>query len=166
MEWEELFDRHHAGLFRFVARMTGDAEQAKDIVQDTFIRIAGKPAPPGVPPDAWLFGIAQNLTRTALRRRRRRLVLLSGRVHGVPRPAEPTRPDDNAAQAELRADVRAALARLSERERSILLMREEGFRHREIAAALGTTTSSVGTMIARALAKLEGHLGTKWRDAP
>jgi len=36
----------------------------------------------------------------------------------------------------------------------VLLMREEGFAHREIAEAVGTTTASVGTMIARALDKL------------
>lgn len=48
--------------------------------------------------------------------------------------------------------------RLSERDRTVLLMREEGFRHREIADAVGTTTKSVGTMIARALEKLAGEL--------
>ena len=38
--------------------------------------------------------------------------------------------------------------------RLVLLMREAGFRHRESAEAVGTTTKSVGTMIARALRKL------------
>ena len=40
----------------------------------------------------------------------------------------------------------------------MLLMREEGFSHREIAEAVGTTTGSVGTMIARALDKLAARL--------
>ena len=59
---------------------------------------------------------------------------------------------------EARARVRSALATLSEKERVLLLMREEGFKHREIAAAIGTTTGSVGTLIARALAKLAEEL--------
>jgi DNA-directed RNA polymerase specialized sigma24 family protein len=37
-------------------------------------------------------------------------------------------------------------------------MREEGFAHHEIAETVGTTTKSVGTMIARALEKLARHL--------
>jgi DNA-directed RNA polymerase specialized sigma24 family protein len=39
-------------------------------------------------------------------------------------------------------------------------MREEGFAHHEIADAVGTTTGSVGTMIARALNKLAGELAS------
>jgi DNA-directed RNA polymerase specialized sigma24 family protein len=47
---------------------------------------------------------------------------------------------------------------LGEKERTVLLMREEGFSHREIADAVGTTTGSVGTMIVRALDKLAAEL--------
>jgi DNA-directed RNA polymerase specialized sigma24 family protein len=54
--------------------------------------------------------------------------------------------------------VQTALAALSAKERTVLLMREEGFAHREIAQAVGTTTGSVGTMIARALDKLAERL--------
>ena len=62
-------------------------------------------------------------------------------------------------QATLEADERrravtAALARLSDKERVAILMREEGFAHREIAEAVGTTTGSVGTLLARALERL------------
>lgn len=65
---------------------------------------------------------------------------------------------------EARRRVRDALAALSEKERIALLMREEGFKHREIAAAVGTTTASVGTLVARALTKLAGHLGLNSED--
>jgi DNA-directed RNA polymerase specialized sigma24 family protein len=37
-------------------------------------------------------------------------------------------------------------------------MREEGFSHREIAVAVGTTAGSVGTLLARALQRLATHL--------
>jgi DNA-directed RNA polymerase specialized sigma24 family protein len=40
----------------------------------------------------------------------------------------------------------------------MLLMREEGFSHREIADAVGTTTGSVGTMLVRALDRLAALL--------
>lgn len=81
---------------------------------------------------------------------------------GLLRPAA-SAPDavDALEREEARERVRRALAALSEKERLLLLMREEGFKHREIAAAVGTTTASVGTLIARALVKLAGHLGLR-----
>jgi RNA polymerase sigma factor (sigma-70 family) len=56
--------------------------------------------------------------------------------------------------AEARSVVRAALDQLTYRERTLLLMREEGFSHEEMARATGTTTKSVGTMLVRAFRKL------------
>ena len=63
--------------------------------------------------------------------------------------------------------VRAALQELSERDRTILLMREEGFRYAEIADAIGVKHTSVGALVARALrrfsaawAALDGTDGT------
>ena len=164
MTLEELFDAHHDSLFRFISRMAGDPDFAKDIVQETFIYIAARPIPADAPPRAWLFTVAQNLARSGLRKRRRRMGLLARRSHGVPGPSESVSPDRVAERGELRTAVLDALARLSEKERTMLLMREEGFRHREIAQAVGTTTGAVGTMIARALAKLERSLGAAWNE--
>ena len=50
-------------------------------------------------------------------------------------------------------------------ERIALLMREEGFVHREIAEAIGTTTGSVGTLLARAIAKAAARLEPLREDA-
>ena len=47
--------------------------------------------------------------------------------------------------------VRAVLATLSDRDRILLLMREEGFRYAEIAEAIGVKQTSVGALAARAL---------------
>lgn len=162
MTLEELFDEHHASLFRFLSRMTGDPDFAKDVVQETFLSIAARPLPRVVSQRAWLFAIAQNIARSGLRTRRRRTGLLHARPQWAPMPRAAPLPDDDAERAQLRTAVQRALAGLSERERTLLLMREEGFRHREIADALGTTTGSVGTMLARALTKLEERLGPGW----
>jgi RNA polymerase sigma-70 factor (ECF subfamily) len=74
--------------------------------------------------------------------------------HSDPQPT----PEQAALGAADRTRVRAALAAMPEKERVMLLMREEGFSHREIADAVGTTTGSVGTMLARALDRLAGLL--------
>jgi RNA polymerase sigma factor (sigma-70 family) len=162
MTLEELFHEHHTSLFRFLARMTGDEELARDMVQETFVTIAARGT--DTPSKAWLFQIARNLTRSALRKRHRRLRLLEAGRHRLDRPS-PARPDADTERAEARRAVRQALAALSEKERTILLMREEGFSHRDIAAAVGTTTGSVGTMYARALSKLDARLGPTDQEA-
>jgi RNA polymerase sigma-70 factor (ECF subfamily) len=158
-----LFAAHHAALYRYVARFAGDPDLAEDVVQETFIRLAERPPtdPTGI--RAWLFTVATNLARDALKigSRRRRLLVENG---GLLRPPDPTPAAEALEREESRARVRRALAALSEKERLLLLMREEGFKHREIAEAVGTTTGSVGTLVARALAKLAGHLGLKAED--
>ena len=164
MSLDDLFERHHQALFRFIARMTGDPDFAKDIVQETFISVAARPIPDAAPARAWLFRMAHSLALSGLRKRNRRLSLLRSRANGVPVSAPPPAPDVDLERAEARAAVRRALAGLSEKERTILLMREEGFTHREIAEVVGTTTGSIGTMFARALAKLESRLDEPWRE--
>jgi RNA polymerase sigma factor (sigma-70 family) len=86
-------------------------------------------------------------------------VLVRDAAERVPIGDAPAAPDEEFARSQRREHVRHALARLNERERAVLLLREEGFSHREIAEQVGTTTGSVGTMIARALDRLAGELG-------
>ncbi len=166
MTLEELFDAHHTSLFRFVAWMTNDPDYAKDVVQDTFLSIARRPIPPHASERAWLFQVARGLARSGLRKRSRRDALLRAASHRLPSGDAPATPEADAERAETRAVVRRALAALPEKQRTILLMREEGFTHREIAEAIGTTTGSVGTMWARALARLEARLDVEWRETP
>jgi RNA polymerase sigma factor (sigma-70 family) len=163
---EELFARHQAELCRYAARFTGDRDLAEDVVQDTFVRLAERPPRDGTHLRAWLFRVATTVAIDAQRSEQRRLRLVREEPSRSPMGAPPADPQQEAERDELRGRVRAALAELSERERSILLMREEGFAHHEIAAAVGTTTGSVGTMLARALEKLARHLDLDAEDVP
>lgn len=101
--------------------------------------------------------MATNLVRGWANRGKRRETLLAASPDRALGDA-PREPDAEMHTRELRRTVRAALDTLAEKERTILLMREEGFTHREIADAVGTTTGSIGTMIARALDKLAAQL--------
>jgi len=118
------------------------------------VRLAERPPPDEGQVRAWLYTVASRVALDALRQQRRRAGLLVLGSPSLPLPAPAPDPAAAVASADLAQRVRAALALLGERERSVLLMREEGFTHREIAAAVGTTTKSVGSMIARALDKL------------
>jgi RNA polymerase sigma factor (sigma-70 family) len=152
-----LYAEHHEELFRYLVRLTGDTDAAADAAQETFTRLIEKP-PADDRPRAWLFTVATNIVRAWSNSRKRRSELLGGDVERAAISDPPLRPDVAAESNETRRVVRKALDSLSEKERTVLLMREEGFSHREIADAVGTTTGSVGTMIARALDKLAGML--------
>src|SRR5688572_22242636 len=153
----KLFEEHHASLFRYLVRLTGDTDLANDAAQEAFVRLVTRP-PRNEHPRAWLFTVATNVVRARANSSKRRLTLLEGagtRMLAMDRQPDP----EQIAHANVRRDaVRQALDTLTEKERTVLLMREEGFVHREIAQAVGTTTGSVGTMITRALEKLAALL--------
>jgi RNA polymerase sigma-70 factor (ECF subfamily) len=151
---ERLYVDHAAALYRYALRQCGDAELASDIVQETFMRLVRRPPRDTSSPRAWLFQVATNLAREwgrtdARRDRLLRIVPLDALHSDAPRG-----PEAEALAREEHIAVQTALASLPERDRTMLLMREEGFTHAEIAAAVGTTPKSVGTLIARALTKL------------
>lgn len=155
---ERAFAEHRAALIRYATRLTGDPDVAEDVVQETFVRLMERPPEETDGVRGWLFVVATNLVRDARRTAGRRAKLL--RRWSAPDPGVSRVADPHAAleRAERARRVRDALSALSMRDRTVLLMREEGFTHREIAEAAGTTTKSVGTIVARALDKLAGLL--------
>ena len=165
MKLEEAFTRYQAELFRYAARFTGDADLAEDVVQDAFVRLAERPPKDDSQLRAWLYRVATTIAIDVTRTARRRLALVASQPLSVPGPGSPADPARQAETEELRAKVQGALAQLTEKERAVLLMRQEGFAHREIADAVGTTTGSVGTMYARALEKLATRLDLDAEDA-
>lgn len=162
----ELFGEHHAALERYLERLTGDPEVAADAAQEAFVRLVTRAD--GIPPapGAWLFRVATNHARDHARTRRRRGRLsFDGRAAGAHGDGAEA-PDRMLARARAARRLRAALDGLSPKERQALLMREEGFLHREIAEALDTTTGSVGTLLRRALEKAAAALGPPPEDLP
>jgi RNA polymerase sigma-70 factor, ECF subfamily len=153
----QLFLQHYDGLYRYLVRLTGDPDLAADAAQEAFVRLVERP-PQDRHVRAWLFAVATNVVRDTARARARWLTLLMGSPERAPIGDVGPGPDEEVERSERRQLVRSALDRLSWKERTVLLMREEGFAHHEIADAVGTTTGSVGTMIARALAKLSAEL--------
>lgn len=144
-----LFDEYYPSLVRMLYRRTGDRDRAEDLAQETFARAVA--APPDNP-RPWLFAVALNLVREDGRKavtRGRRLELLRGEQD---RPI--AGPDVDLDRNEEVALVRAALARLNERDREALLLKAEGFGYDEIASTLGLAKGAVGTTLARARRRL------------
>ncbi|MEM7414445.1 MAG: sigma-70 family RNA polymerase sigma factor [Gemmatimonadota bacterium] len=149
MDGGALYRTESAALRRYLARMSGDTDAAEDLVHETFVRALRHPAALKRSGRGWLFTVATNLLRDRARARERHTRLATE----IAEPVAP-RTDADAEAGELRERLHAALAALSHRERSAILLRHEGYAQREIAEILGTTTGTIGTLTARALRKL------------
>jgi RNA polymerase sigma-70 factor (ECF subfamily) len=144
-----LFELYYAPLVRMLWRRTGDRDRAEELAQETFARAVE--APP-LNPRPWLFAVALNLVREDARRANRqgrRLQLLKAET-----PNSAPGADVEFERRERQAAVRAALARLNERDREALLLKAEGFSYDEIAASLGLAKGAIGTTLARARRRL------------
>jgi RNA polymerase sigma factor (sigma-70 family) len=147
----ELFEAHFHRMYRYLNRLAGDAELAADLAQETFVRLYRRGGLPD-DPEAWLISVGTNLLRNAKSTSTRRLRLLTpSRAEGL--LSDPAAsPDEEVEAGDSRQRVRAALDRMTDRERRMLLLHAEGYRYKEIAAALGIRETSVGVLLARARA--------------
>ena len=152
----ELYDRHVDRVYRLAWRLAdGDAELARDFTQEAFVRAFDRL--PGFRGDAafatWIHSItvsvALNAMRRVKRRRERETALSEAAAVSTPSAVEP----------DLRARLRAAVARLPEKYRVVFLMFDvEGFTHDEISATLKMPTGTSKARLSRARARLREEL--------
>jgi RNA polymerase sigma-70 factor, ECF subfamily len=133
-------------VWRFLRHLLGDAEQAADVTQETFVRVHR--SLPRFRFEArfstWLFSIARNAAIDEQRRQGRR-----HRLHGVLRA--PTPEPDGA----LGAELRAALASLSPALREAFVLVEVfGQTYRDAAEVLAVPTGTVKSRVFRARVEL------------
>lgn len=146
----ELVRRHQSGLRAFLRRMArGDAHLADDLAQETFLKAWKKLNTFRGPKfSTWLFGIAVNEYRGAIRRRKE---LAMEEVEGA---AEPQIPAGNF-RSDLRLDLTEALKVLNSDERAaILLCCQNGVSHADAAGILECPIGTVKTNILRGKEKL------------
>jgi len=146
---EELFSQYHGALVRMLYRRTGDLDRAHELAQETFARAVA--APPRNP-RPWLFAVALNLVREEGRRATRRGRRLE--LYRAEQPTSAPTPDESMLREERIAEIRKALAALTERDREALLLSAEGLSYDEIAESTGLARGSIGTTLARARRRL------------
>lgn len=137
-----LFDLHQPRLFRLARRLSRDADEARDLVQETFLRAARTPQsiPEGEAAEAWLVRVLVNIQRDEWRRRstKRRLD-----PEGEAQAARPVGSDGEAVLV-AKTTVWRALERLAPRRRAAIVMYElEGATIPAIAKSLGVTAVTV-----------------------
>jgi RNA polymerase sigma-70 factor (ECF subfamily) len=149
-----LYDRTARALWVYLAHITGRADIADDLLQETyyrFLRSRGTYESEAHRRNS-LFKTATNLARDYHRR---------GAPACLGDGAEKlTATGDVAAETERRTDLNRAMARLRPRERAMLwLAYAQGSTHRDIAATLGVKAESVRLLLFRARHKLAALLG-------
>jgi RNA polymerase sigma-70 factor (ECF subfamily) len=143
-----LFRAHEQRVFRFLCRVVGHTDTARDLTQDVFLRVAeGRmPAVTAGQELAWMYRVARNLALDHLRH-------LKVRSAVAPEPA--VRP----AAQDVRAEVRAAIESLPELDRHVFWLREvTGLGYEEIAVACDLTPDAVRSRIHRSRMHLRDRL--------
>ena len=156
-----LVERYQAVVASVVIGMLGAGDEADDVGQETFIRFHG--ALGRFRGDSelatYLRRIAMNLSLNALKRRRRQRFRLVRREYSEALPGDPPVAPYDPEQSERRLVVRAAVARLNEKHRAVVVLRllEERSTN-ETAEILGLPPGTVMSRLARGLAELEAML--------
>jgi RNA polymerase sigma factor (sigma-70 family) len=141
------YDAWLGELRRYVHRLTGDPDVAEDVAQEAVLRLVRAERTNELrAPRAWLYRTATNMVRDQARH------VAMQRRKPVPVDADaPVTPEQDLERVETIREVRAVLERIPPRDRELLILRESGFRYREIAEVIGVKEQSVPVLAARAL---------------
>ncbi len=178
--YAEALETDRKLLWGLCYRMTGNAADADDLVQETFTRAIEKPPlRTDEPLRPWLVRVALNLSRDLLRRRKRQGYIGPWLPSPVPTdeesPAsyEPPAPseDSPASRYELRESISfaflLALEALSPTQRAVLLLRDVfDYSTNETAEALDMTEANVKVALMRARRKMNGYDKDRARLSP
>jgi RNA polymerase sigma-70 factor (ECF subfamily) len=158
----ELVRRHQAAALRLAAAVLGSKEEARDVVQDAFVKAYGALGSfrGDAPVRPWLLRIVANEAKNSRRGRTRRSYreVRHGRLAVVP----PSSPDELAALSLDAREVLDALGALSHDDREVLAFRYiVGLTEAETAVSIAAPVGTVKSRSSRALARLREALGVE-----
>jgi len=149
----------HTEWLRRVARaLTTNAEDADDVVQQTWLAAIERPPAHSGNLRGWLATLARNLVRSRRRSRERE----TARTHALPPPTPVPTPAESVARAELQQAVLDAVLALDEPYRATLVQRYfDELSADEIARRSGVPVETVRTRIKRGLDQVRGNVARK-----
>ncbi|MBI3464428.1 MAG: sigma-70 family RNA polymerase sigma factor [Planctomycetes bacterium] len=167
LEWvRAAVERFEGPLVRYAARITGDLDHARDVVQETFLRLCqeDRSRVDGHLTE-WLYTVCRN---RALDVRRK-----ENRMHAMSvAEMECCASRDAAPSAELERDeamcqVLRALATIPENQQEVIRLKfQEGLSYREISSVTGLSMSNVGFLIHTGLKTIRQRVGAGTETAP
>lgn len=160
---EALFERHYDRVYRAAYRITGRSQDAEDVLQTVFLRLAKRHGELGVDSRgeaSYMHRAAVNAAFDLLRaRRRQRAVPLPDEDAPDELADESAGPERRQASRRMVARLREAMADLPPRSGQVFVLRFfEGYENHEIARLLEITPTAVGVALHRARGRLQEEL--------
>src|SRR3954453_5851948 len=161
-----LVERHSRSLFRLAFRMTGNQQDAEDVVQESFLRAyrqLGK-FDERASFGTWLYRIAMNCSLDLVRSRKRRSEQMAAADAEIDDPvlslpSHDPPPDRLAMSGQVRDHVAAAMDELSASERTAFVLRHfEGMCIEDVSRVLGCQPGAAKHSVFRAVQKLRRAL--------
>ena len=154
----EALAEFESPLIGYAVGFLHDVERARDVVQDTFIRLYQQDAEKvrhGL--KTWLFTVCRNRALDVLRKEKRIVGLEEDEMAKL--PATRRDPSERADIQERVGQVHEALSRLSENQREVILLKfEQGLSYQEINEVTGLSTGNVGFLLHAGLKRLRSIL--------
>jgi RNA polymerase sigma-70 factor, ECF subfamily len=148
-EFEQIFREHYRMAYRTAYGVTGNAQDAEDVVQTIFLRLLRREFPPDLKknPKAYLYRAAVNLSLNTIRDRKRRPTI--GDAEQLSALPQPDSPEDTHKR------LYEAVSDLSPESANILILRYvHDYSDAEIAKLLGTTRGTIAVSLYRSRARL------------
>ena len=159
-------ERHEGRLVRYAARITRDVERAREVVQDTFLRLCR--SGDKVPDDRvteWLFTVCRNRALDVRKKEKRMKPLVEGQIELKPGPD--ASPPEAVEKKETAGRMLHAVGHLPENQQEVIRLKfQEGLSYREIGRVIKLSPSNVGYLIHTALKALRASMKSRPGMAP
>jgi RNA polymerase sigma-70 factor (ECF subfamily) len=157
--FEEILQRFEIPLLQYAARITGDRERARDVIQETFVKFQrngamnrqGEPA-------TWLFTVCRNAALNVCRKERRMTYLNEEAIEL--HEAEESMPFERLEEKEAAGFLLRIVATLPARQQEVIQLKfQSDLSYQQIAKIMKTTANNVGVLLHTALKTLRQRYG-------
>jgi RNA polymerase sigma factor (sigma-70 family) len=158
-DFEQILHRFEIPLLQYARRITGDREQARDVVQETFIKFQRNGALRREDePATWLFTVCRNAALNVCRKERRMMHLDEQLIEA--RESEQPMPFNQLEQKEAAGFLLRIVATLPPRQQEIIQLKfQNDLSYQQIAKIMQTTANNVGVLLHTALKTLRQRYG-------
>jgi RNA polymerase sigma factor (sigma-70 family) len=146
-EFEEIVRRFEIPLFQYARRITGDRDQARDVVQDTFVKFQCNGAlRRDDEPATWLFTVCRNAALNVCRKERRMMYVEEQLIEA--RESEQPMPFDQLEQKEATGFLLRIVSTLPVRQQEVIQLKfQNDLSYQQIAEIMQTTANNVGVLL-------------------
>lgn len=157
LNFEQVYESYFNRIYKFVFRLTGQAEDAKDLTQETFMKINNhfSSFSNHENPKAYVYKTAANHCLNHLKRKEKYRKILD-EVAQDSSPAASS--EEEFIKKEKMIMLRKGLEKLPPREQILLSLYRDGLSYADMARVINVKKTSVGKILSRAIEKLARHI--------